>query len=346
MKLPSLRSIFPSTGNTRTASGVDSSANSPVTVEDRLRQTGYQDRIANELRNHSGIFNAHESDEEIRRFSWKVGAFEHSMRCYSPYLQSKMPNVALDPYVLDRMQRAERPLRMLALGCATGDWELKLAQQAPGKCEVTMVDLNAELLAEGQRYGEKHGLKVNVVAGDVNTFDIAREYYDFIVCRSSLHHFIMLEKVLEGIREGLAPAGNFLILGEWIGRNGLQIYPETEIIANAIFSILPDRLRLNKYTGQIDKRHPNIDHSVDSFEAVRSEEILPKTLEVFEPVEYVAYDTLVTLFFDFRYGSNYNLDDAADRELVERLTALDIEYLEEGILRPTAMCGIFKRPGS
>ncbi|MBM3798396.1 MAG: hypothetical protein FJW31_31160 [Acidobacteria bacterium] len=96
----------------------------------------------------------------------------------------------------------------------------------------------------------------------------------------------------------------------------------------------------------MDQRHPNIDHSIDSFEALRSGEILPRTLEVFEPVEYVAYDPRVTLFFDFRCGLNYNLADKGDRAIVERLTALDIEYLEAGILRPTAMCGIFKRPGA
>ncbi len=66
-------------------------------------------------------------------------------------------------------------------------------------------------------------------------------------------------------------------------------------------------------------------------------------LDRFQADEYVAYDTLVTLFFDFRYGSNYDLNKDEDRAVVERITDLDIELLDTRQLRPTALCGIFSR---
>jgi ubiquinone/menaquinone biosynthesis C-methylase UbiE len=334
--------IFKSRGTKSPESEVRSKPPNTI-VRENLDSCSYAERVANELQNHSGIFHKNESSEEIRRFSWRVGAFDRAMQIYSPYLQSLMPDIAINPRVLERIRNMDCPARILTLGCATGDWELTIAREFPDKTEVTLVDLNSELLQEGASYGEKYGLKVNTHSADVNTYEIKPGYYDFIVCRSSLHHFIMLEEVLQKIHGGLAEGGEFLVIGEWIGRNGLQIYPETEALANKMFAELPERLRRSAYTGQVDKRLPNIDHSVNSFEAVRSEEILPAVLKIFKPVEYAAYDTLVTLFFDFRYGSNYKLDDESDHAIVERITLLDIDLLQKKTLRPTAMCGIFSR---
>jgi hypothetical protein len=132
------------------------------------------------------------------------------------------------------------------------------------------------------------------------------------------------------------------VIGEWVGRNGLQLYPETERAAQAIFERLPERLRRDNYSGRIDSRVPNVDHSVNSFEAVRSEDIMPLLLRCFEPVEYVLYDAYVSLLLDFRYGPNYNLENPADRALVEEIVRGDREAIESGALRPTAMFGIYR----
>jgi ubiquinone/menaquinone biosynthesis C-methylase UbiE len=303
----------------------------------------YQDRIANELRNHSGVFHGHESSEGLKRCMPTISAFTYAVELYRPYLLSKMPSVAIDPHVHDVIRKAQRPVRILSLGCATGDWEMAIARNYPGKCALALVDLNPELLSEAATFGKQHDIEVRIEPCDVNTYNITPGHYDFIVCRCSLHHFMMLERVLTQIRNGLADGGELLVIGEWIGRNGLQIYPETEKIANELFRALPARLRKNAYTGEVDAVLPNMDHSVNCFEAVRSEEILPGLLKVFRPVEYVAYDALLTLFFDFRYGPNYNLDDEHDREVVQRITALDVDYVQRNILRPTALFGRFGR---
>jgi 2-polyprenyl-3-methyl-5-hydroxy-6-metoxy-1,4-benzoquinol methylase len=316
-----------------------------VIVPDTAAHTGvsYEDRIANELQNHSGVFHQHASSEELERCMPTIPAFNYALELYGPYLVSKMPSVAIDPHVLDVIRKAQHPVRLLSLGCATGDWEMAIARNYPQKCNLTLVDLNPELLAEAAAFGRKHDIEVRIEPRDVNSYNITPGYYDFIVCRSSLHHFMMLERVLNEIRNGLADHGELLVIGESIGRKGLQIYPETEKIANDLFRALPARLRKNYYTGEVDTAIPNIDHSADCFEAVRSEEILPMLLEVFRPVEYVAYDSLVTLFFDFRYGRNYNLEDANDRQIIQRITALDADYVGRNVLRPTALFGRFKR---
>jgi hypothetical protein len=46
------------------------------------QETTYEQRVANELSNHSGVFKStgirEGGSDEVRRFSWKVGAFEYA----------------------------------------------------------------------------------------------------------------------------------------------------------------------------------------------------------------------------------------------------------------------------
>jgi SAM-dependent methyltransferase len=231
---------------------------------------------------------------------------------------------------------------VLSLGCGTGDWEFAVAREAPGRIEFELVDLNEHLMASARRLAAAEGLPLTTRVGDVNRIEIEPCAWDYVLCRSSLHHFLELERLFGEIRKGLRPGGAFVVIGEWVGRNGLQLYPETERAAQAIFERLPERLRRDNYSGRIDSRVPNVDHSVNSFEAVRSEDIMPLLLRCFEPVGYVLYDAYVSLLLDFRYGPNYNLENPADRALVEEIVRGDREAIESGALRPTAMFGIYR----
>jgi len=303
----------------------------------------YEQRVANERLHHSQAARANEIDGEVRRVSPTVAAFQFAVRVYEPFLKERMPHVDLDVHVVEGQAHSHRPLRLLSLGCGTGDAEVKLARQTSGVLQVTLVDLNPDLLEGAKRAAIAEGLHLEVKAADINEIQIPPDSYDFIVCRSSLHHFLELEFVLEQVNRGLAPQGEFLVSGEWIGRRGLQMYPETQRLAQSIFERLPPRLHLDAYTGATDSELPNIDHSVNSFEAIRSDEILPLLLDRLQPLEYVAYDGLVTPLLDFRYGPNYDMDSEEDRALVALITLMDIELIRSRVLNPTALSGIFTK---
>lgn len=302
----------------------------------------YRARVKNELANHSGFFAGRESETDVVRFARRVSAFDYAMQQYSPFILRHMPNINVQHYMLRRGEDGGAPPRVLSLGCGTGDWEFAIAREAKNRIAFELVDLNEHLMASAKRLAAAEGLPLTTRVGDANALVIEPAGYDFVLCRSSLHHFLELERLFGEIRKGLRPGGAFIVIGEWVGRNGLQLYPESERAAQAIFDTLPPRLRRDNYSGRIDERVPNVDHSVDSFEAVRSQDIMPLLLRYFEPVEYVLFDAYVSLLLDFRYGPNYNLDDPEDRALVESIVRSDCAAIESGTLRPTTMFGIYR----
>lgn len=301
----------------------------------------YQAKIDVETSAYDDYFRR-ESHDSVERAIPPVPTFDFVMQVCRPYVLRHMPNAALDHHVLRRAAERTEPVRLMSLGCGSGDWEFDVVRRAEGRVRATLVDLNQKLMRAAEAIARREGVPVSCQAADVNRIRIEPQAWDIIVCRSSLHHFVELEHVLGQIRGGLAPGGQLLIIGEWIGRKGLQIYPETEEYANRIFRWLPERYRLNRYSGKIDPVLPNFDQSVGSFEAERSEEILPRLFQGFEPVEYVLCDALLSLFFDFRYGGNYDVSNEMDRALAAAIAETDIEMLERKVLRPTALFGIFR----
>ena len=302
----------------------------------------YAARICNELAHYSALLASQTTANEAQSVEPRVPAFEFAMQRYSAYVRSKMPHIHLESYVVECAKRSDRPVRILSLGAGTGDWELAIARAISERVEFVLVDLNAELLKGTCSAAQAEGITLEARVEDVNRITIAPRHYDLIVCRSSLHHFVELEHILTQIKQGLSPEGQLRAIGEGIGRNGLMLYPETARVAQAIFSSLPPRLRFNHYTKQIDDVVPNYDHSHGSFEAIRSEDILPLLMSIFTPVEYIVFDAFVSLLLDWQYGPNYDLGQEMDRSLVSLITEMDIQLITHEILRPTALFGIFK----
>ena len=50
----------------------------------------------------------------------------------------------------------------------------------------------------------------------------------------------------------------------------------------------------------------------------------------------------MSLLLDFRYGPNYDLTTSDDLAIAESLIRSDIAAIQSGMLRPTAMFGIFQ----
>ena len=303
---------------------------------------GYEQRIKNEIRHYTSLMDEQSPTDEVTGVLPRVPVFEYGMNLYQPYLSLRMKHLDLESYVVDRQRLLGRPLRLLSLGCGTGDWEMRVAVRSRGAISIHLIDLSMDLLRKSDEVGAREGVSVEATAQDVNQVDLPRDTYDFVLCRSSLHHFFELEHVFNQIRKTLSKRGQFVVVGEWIGSNGLQAYPETAAAAQKLFAKLPERLRLNRYTNVVDATVPNIDHSVDSFEAIRSEHIMPLLLKSFTPYEYVTFDAFMSLLLDFRYGPNYDLTTSDDLAIAESLIRSDIAAIQSGMLRPTAMFGIFQ----
>jgi len=303
-------------------------------------QIKYKIMMCNEKKHYSNLLHQQKNSDKIEKVEPKIEAFTYANELYSEYKVKHMPHSNLHKYILDRTS-SESKVKILSLGSGTGDFEIELLEASPKKLQCELIDINKELLKGAKNYAIQHKLDLKTKVADVNKIELKESVYDFVIVRSSLHHFMQLEHICEQVNKSLKKNGDFLVIGEIIGRNGERLYPETERIAQKIFDILPAKFRYNTYTKSTDSEVPDIDHSKDSFESIRSEEILPLLLQFFKPKEYVTFDAFLTLLLDFRYGPNYDIKNPLDKSLVEMIANLDIFYISNSILKPVTLFGIF-----
>ena len=313
-------------------------------VKNKIKMIGssnYEKRIKAEANHFSAEAKQSQKDSnKVERFSPKVPAFDEAMKLYQSKFYEKMPHMALDSYIMDFVSKNDQT-RIVSLGCGTGDWEIILTEKS-SKITMDLVEINADLLKYAKDYAKKNHLKINTIVQDVNNLSLDEKSYDFVIVRSSLHHFVELEHVFEEIKKSLKHGGKFLIMGEVIGRNGQLLYEDTRKIVNNIMKAMPKKFTYNHNDKIQDKEFPNIDYSKDSFEAIRSEEIYPLVLEYFNSVEHIAFDAIISYLLDFRYGPNYDLSNNLDKSVIQYIVELDKFYIKNKILKPTALFGIFR----
>ena len=66
-----------------------------------------------------------------------------------------------------------------------------------------------------------------------------------------------------------------------IGRNGHQLWPEALEIVHEFWRQLPERYRYNRALKRYEELYENWDCSLESFEGIRAQDILPLLLEYF-----------------------------------------------------------------
>ncbi|MEM6271607.1 MAG: class I SAM-dependent methyltransferase [Bacteroidota bacterium] len=100
---------------------------------------------------------------------------------------------------------------VLELCCGTGRLTVPLAQAG---IPITGVDVSAEMLACARAKGERAGVQLPLVQGDVRALDLNQRFSLVILPFNSLQHFFALEDV-EGIfgsvRQHLSPGGTFVL---------------------------------------------------------------------------------------------------------------------------------------
>ncbi len=303
----------------------------------------YEERIKKEADHFfSEAAQLQKSPEKLERGFPIVKAFGHAYQVYTPIFNKKMPHFDIKNYIMNHVNK-NGETTLVSLGCGTGDWEIELLKKSENKIKLDLMEVNEDILKYAKEYGKKYGLSFNIIIQDANKISLKKNYYDFILVRSSLHHFIEFEYIFSEINKALKPNGKFLVMGEVIGRNGHLLYDETREVVQKIMDVLPKKFRLNHNTKKIDTNYPSVDYSKDTFEGIRCEEIYSLIQSYFKPVEQITFDAILTFLLDFRYGPNYNLENKLDKSVVEFITNMDMYYIENKILKPTALFGIYER---
>lgn len=243
-------------------------------------------------------------------------------------------------------RKAPAPARLVSLGAGNGDAEQQLAVRLRDRgvtnLELVLLELNPAMVQRAFQTAERLGLgeRVRAQEADLNTW-IAAEPADIYLAVHSLHHVAELEHLYDQVEHSLDPDG-VLLVNDMVGRNGHVRWPEAGTIVRAIWQRMPERYRYNHYSDQIDAEYPDIDCSGEGFEGIRAQDVLPLLLERFHPELYISFGNVVDPFVDRVYGPNFDPDDAAAVEFVERVAQLDEAAIDLGVITPTHLVATFR----
>jgi len=278
--------------------------------------------------------------------STKVAPGEHVYRYAHRILASliRIPPPNFSERIRSIHEREGRTVRILSLCSGAAGIDRKMIVDAGCPVGITLFDLNENLMRKAVAALESVA-QTSVVLGDVNAISVEQFgnlTFDVAMFVSGLHHVVEIEHVLRTVIELLLPNGEFWIVGEAIGRNGNQLWPEALNAANSVFSPLPERFRHNAFTHKIDSMIPETDFSANSFEGIRSEEIESLLLRYLDPVEIWRRNCFLWRLVNSVYFNNYDLNSQEDRNIVLSFVAAEYNLWKRGG-RPTESYGVYRR---
>lgn len=153
-----------------------------------------------------------------------------------------------------------------------------------------------------------------------------------------LHHLTALEHTATQLSATLKEGGALLV-SDVIGRNGHQLWPEALDEIQRYWTQLPRRLRKDRALGGHPSTYVNYDHSNSGFEGIRAQDVLPCLLEHFDFDLCIAFGCLTTAIVNRRFGWNYDVENAEDRQRIDALAEREQALLASGQLKPTQLLG-------
>jgi len=302
--------------------------------------TGYARRLKQELAHFSREYQDHKPDEPlVQRVPPVWQLLEQRVE---RLIRAATGGFFLQDFIANFLSRRPTP-RMLSLASGPCGLEIDIAGRLGGDYELVCTDINEQLLALGMEQARRKGLHLTARVADCNQLALEESSYDLIMAFGSLHHFANFESLFPGIIRALRPGGLFVTM-DICARNGYRMWADTFATVQTLWQLLPERLKINHTRfGQprLTLTYENLDYGDQSFECIRSQDVLRSLAQHFDPIHYVAYYSLCRRFFDPMYGLNYDLDNPLDRAIVDFIWELDQYRLSEGELAPETFFGVF-----
>ena len=332
----------PATASPTDAPAADSSAATDQTLAPETPVlSAYEQRIAQETL----IFNDQTEVHDL------PAIFHYWSNTYLlPVLQSfgcQHPEDFLALHLFESAQRCgvARP-RFVSLGCGNCDAEVRIAQDLVrrGLTDFTFecLDINPAMLERGATLAREAGLEGRVVPlpGDFNHW-VPEGQYDGIMANQSLHHVLELETLFDAVRGALKPEAGFVV-SDMIGRNGHQRWPEAAAIVREFWQELPPGYRYNLQLQRQEDEFIDWDCSVEGFEGVRAQDILPLLLERFGFEVFIGFGNVIDPFIDRGFGHHFDVQHAFDRYFIDRVHARDEAEMLAGTITPTHMLAVLR----
>jgi hypothetical protein len=163
-----------------------------------------------------------------------------------------------------------------------------------------------------------------------------------VLANQSLHHVMNLEGLFAAVEAALTAQGRF-VTSDMIGRNGHMRWPEAEAIVQAFWQELPPAYRRNVQLCRDEEHFLDWDCSVEGFEGIRAQDILPLLLARFDFELFVGYGNVIDPFIDRSFGPNFDAGADWDRDFIDRVHARDEAEMSAGRVTPTHMLAVLRR---
>jgi SAM-dependent methyltransferase len=236
-------------------------------------------------------------------------------------------------------RRLAGPVRVLSIGAGNCDAELAVARLLRDRgvdgFHIECLEINAAMLERGRAAVTAAGFSrhFTFIEGDFNRWR-ADGPHDVVLANQSLHHVVELEHLFDEVGRALAPEGRFLV-SDMIGRNGHQRWPEALAQVREFWHELPRSHRYNVQLRRQEDEFLDWDCSVEGFEGIRAQDVLPLLVERFGFATFLAWGNLIDPFIDRSFGPHFDPDRAWDREFIDRVHARDEAELAAGRITPT-----------
>jgi SAM-dependent methyltransferase len=315
---------------------------SPVSTTQPAVPLNYAERMASEVQTYKDQVNVHDlpeifhywSNRYLRPILEEFG-FSHPEAFFEQQLAEAYDEVG---------PTADSPARFVSIGSGNCDAEVRVASGlvASGRPHFVLecLDINPDMLSRGKAFAESQGVAAQLRPLQADFNDWSPEgRYDAVLANQSLHHVVNLEGLFDAVARAIGDHGRF-ITSDMIGRNGHARWPEALDIVQEYWRELPEDYRYNQQLRRQEDVYGNWDCSVEGFEGIRAQDILPLLLDRFGFRMFVAYGNIIDPFIDRAFGHNFDADGEWDRAFVDRVHERDEAEILSGRVKPTHMMAV------
>jgi len=255
------------------------------------------------------------------------------------------PDAMFAKYLAEQCREEEsHPKRFVSLGAGNCELEIELALKLRSARHddfiIDCVDLNPAMLARGYAAAASAGVDQHLkfTESDLNSWVPTCEF-DAVFANQSLHHVLNLEGLFAQIKSSLKSGASFII-SDMIGRNGHQRWPEALELVHEFWRKLPPSYRFNSKLNRYEELFEDWDCSVEGFEGIRSQDILPLFLREFHFRLFLPFANIIDPFVDRSFGYHFDATAQWDRAFIDEVHRRDEAEISSGALTPTHMLAV------
>ena len=208
------------------------------------------------------------------------------------------------------------------------------------------LDINAQMLARGQAACSttKPDLSFCLHRDRHQQLGRPKTSYDIVIANQSLHHVVELELLFEKTHRCLRDSG-FFLTNDMIGRNGHMRWPEALELVQACWTLLDEKQKWNCQLKRHEEVYENWDCSLEGFEGIRSQDILPLLVKTFHFDCFLGFANAIGVFVARAFGHNFDISNPKDCYFIDFVSQLDEYFIETGKLKPTQMIAAMRKHG-